>query len=289
MKLLKKLQEHQAGVLAVFTAALMWSTGGLFVKLVTFNAMQISFFRCAVAALVFAALFRRKLLQVNTLTFLNAFFYASVLTSYVIALKLTTAANAIFLQSTAPIYVLIFEPLILKTSYNRINIITIIVCIIGMFFFFLGKISPEHFEGNLVALFSGIMFAALFLGLRKNDHKYQLSSIFYGNVIVALICIPFLTGIENVNFSNLWKVSFLGVFQIGLAYAVFSYGLKRVLAIEASIISLIEPVLNPVWVFIGYGELPSFMAIVGGIIILSAITLRTVIMETPMMKGRFKR
>jgi drug/metabolite transporter (DMT)-like permease len=152
-----------------------------------------------------------------------------------------------------------------------------------MFFFFMGKISPEHFEGNLVALFSGIMFAALFLGLRKNEDKYQLSSIFYGNVIVALICIPFLSGIENVNFSNLWMVSFLGIFQIGLAYAVFSYGL-----IEASIIALIEPVLNPVWVFIGYGEIPSFMAIIGGIIILSAIMMRTLIMETPMLKGRFR-
>ncbi len=286
--MIKHLQEHQIGLLAVFTAALMWSTGGLFVKLVTFNAMQISFFRCAIAAAVFAILFRKKLLQVNTLTFVNAFFYASVLTAYVIALKLTTAANAIFLQSTAPIYVLIFEPIILKTSYNRVNIITIAVCIIGMFFFFMGKISPEHFEGNLVALFSGIMFAALFLGLRKNENKYQLSSIFYGNVIVALICIPFLSDIQNVNFSNMWMVSFLGVFQIGLAYAVFSYGLRRVLAIEASIIALVEPVLNPVWVFIGYGEIPSFMAIVGGITILSAITLRTVIMETPMMKGRFK-
>lgn len=286
--MIKKLKEHQAGLLAVFTAALMWSTGGLFVKLVTFNAMQISFFRCSIAALVFAVLFRKKLLLVNRFTFINAFFYASVLIAYVIALKMTTAANAIFLQSTAPIYVLIFEPIILKTSYNRVNIMTILICTIGMFFFFMGKISPAHFEGNLIALFSGIMFAALFLGLRKNENKYQLSSIFYGNVIVALVCIPFLSGIQELNFSNLWMVSFLGVFQIGLAYAVFSYGLRRVLAIEASIIALVEPVLNPVWVFIGYGEIPSFMAIIGGIIILSAITMRTLVMETPMFKGRFK-
>jgi len=284
----EKLQEHQVGLLAVFTAALMWSTGGLFVKLVTFNAMQISFFRCSIAALVFAVLFRKRLLRVNLLTFVTALFYAAVLTAYVIALKMTTAANAIFLQSTAPIYVLIFEPVLLKTSYNRVNILTIFVCIIGMFFFFMGKISTEHFEGNLFALFSGVMFAALFLGLRKNDPRYQLSSIFYGNVIVALVCIPFLKGIQDVNFSNLWMVTFLGVFQIGLAYAVFSYGLRRVLAIEASIIALAEPVLNPVWVYIGYGEVPSFMAIIGGIIILSAITLRTLITETPLFKGRFK-
>jgi len=284
----KTLHEHQKGLLAVFTAALMWSTGGLLVKLITFNAMQISFFRCAIAALVFAVLFRKRLLLVNTLTFITAMFYASVLISYVIALKLTTAANAIFLQSTAPIYVLIFEPVLLKTSYNRINILTIIVCIIGMIFFFMGKISPAHFEGNLIALFSGVMFAALFLGLRKNDNKYQLSSIFYGNVIVALVCSPFLSGIRDLNFSNLWMVSFLGIFQIGLAYAVFSYGLRRVLAIEASILSLVEPVFNPVWVYIGYGEIPSFMAIIGGIIILAAITARTLLLETPILKRRFK-
>ena len=195
--MIKKLSEHQAGLLAVFTAALMWSSGGLFVKLVTFNAMQISFFRCSIAAVVFAVLFRKRLLLVNTFTFINAFFYASVLIAYVIALKLTTAANAIFLQSTAPIYVLIFEPILLKTSYNRVNIITIIVCIIGMFFFFMGKISTEHLEGNLVALFSGIMFAALFLGLRKNEDKYQLSSIFYGNVLGVFLLAFFVKYVKS--------------------------------------------------------------------------------------------
>jgi DME family drug/metabolite transporter len=284
----KKLQEHQIGLLAVSTAALMWSTGGLFIKLVTFNAMQISFFRCSIAALVFATLFGKRLLLINTFTFINAVFYASVLIAYVIAIKMTTAANAIFLQSTAPIYVFIFEPIIAKTSYTRINIITIGVCAVGMIFFFMGRLSPGHFEGNLVALFSGVMFAALFLGLRKNEDKYQFSSIFYGNVIVAIVCVPFLSGIQDVNLRNLSMVSFLGVFQIGLAYAVFSYGLRRVLAIEASILALMEPVFNPVWVFIGYGEAPSFMAIIGGIVILSAIAMRTLVMDTPMLKGRFR-
>jgi DME family drug/metabolite transporter len=287
--MIRRLQEHQIGLLAVSTAALMWSSGGLFIKLVTFNAMQISFFRCALGALVFATLFGRRLLRINTFAFINAVFYASVLMAYVIAIKMTTAANAIFLQSTAPIYVFIFEPIIAKTSYNRINIITIAVCAVGMIFFFMGKLSPGHFEGNLVALFSGVMFAALFLGLRRNEDKYQFSSIFYGNLIVAVVCVPFLSGIQDVNFRNLSMVFYLGVFQIGLAYAVFSYGLRRVLAIEASILALIEPVFNPVWVFIGYGEAPSFMAIIGGMIILSAITVRTLIMETSVLKGRSKR
>ena len=248
------LSEHNKGILAVFITAILWSSGGLFIKLISLNAMQLSFFRCLIAAIVFGILFRKKLLIVNGFTFINAAFYAVVLTTFVIATKTTTAANAIFLQSTAPIYVLIFEPIINKTKLERINVLTIAVCFIGMIFFFLGEISPGHFAGNLVALISGIMFAAFFLGMRKNGKEYQQSSIFYGNIFVSIICIPFILDLKPLSLNDIWMVTFLGVFQIAFAYALFSYGLKRILAVEASIISMFEPVLNPVWVLIGYGE-----------------------------------
>jgi drug/metabolite transporter (DMT)-like permease len=286
---MKHLAEHQKGLLFVAFAALLWSSGGLLIKLVTFDAMQISFFRCAFASLTFFAVFRTQIFKANVFTLINSLFYASVLILYVLAMKATTAANAIFLQSTAPIYVLIFEPLLIKTKYEKINIISVATVFIGMVMFFIGKISSEHLEGNIFALLSGVFFAALFLGLKKNKPEYQFSSIFYGNVIVALVCIPFLSGITSVNLSNLWMVAFLGIFQIGFAYIFFSRGLKRVNAIEASLISLIEPVLNPVWVFLGYGEVPSLTAIIGGIIIISAISVRTFILEAPIMRARLKR
>src|SRR5690606_19961909 len=186
---------------------------------------------------------------------------------FVYATKETTAANAIFLQYTAPIYILIFEPIINKTTYEKINIITIILCFIGMTLFFMGELSPGRVYGNLLALLSGIAFAAFLLGMRKNKTDYQFSSIFYGNIIIALAGIPAIVEISAISFSDLWMVTFLGIFQIGLAYAIFSYGLKRVYAIEASLIGMIEPVLNPVWVFVWYGEVPSIIAIIGGIII----------------------
>lgn len=282
------LSEHQKGFISVFITAILWSSGGLFIKLISLDAMELSFFRCLIAAIVFALLFGKKLLVVNRFTFINAGFYAIVLTTFVIATKTTTAANAIFLQSTAPIYVLIFEPLINKTNYERINIITVTVCFIGMIFFFLGEISPGHLEGNFVALLSGVLFAALFLGLRKNGKEYQQSSIFYGNIIVTLICIPFILDLEPLSFSDVWMVTFLGVFQIAFAYAFFSYGLKRIIAVEASIIGMLEPVLNPIWVFIGYGESPSGWAIVGGLIIISAIVAKTLIGSSGFMKKRFR-
>jgi drug/metabolite transporter, DME family len=282
------LTQHQKGLLAVLLTAILWSTGGLFIKLISLTAMQLSFFRCLIAAIVFAIVFRKTVFSYNKLTLLNAFLYSIVLITFVLATKTTTAANAIFLQSTAPIYVFIFEPLINKTSYRRIDLITIFICFLGMFLFFTGDISPGHMEGNIIALCSGLAFASFFLGMKKNKPEYQLNSIFYGNVIVALFCIPFLFSMDILSFSDLWMVSFLGIFQIGLAYAIFTYGLKRVLAIEASLISLIEPVLNPVWVFLGYGEIPSLSAILGGIIIISAITVRTLISEIGFLKGRFK-
>ncbi len=285
---MQNLSEHNKGFLAVFITAILWSSGGLFIKLISLNSMQLSFFRCIIAAVVFGILFRKKLFVVNGFTFLNAAFYAAVLITFVIATKTTTAANAIFLQSTAPIYVLIFEPIINKTKQEKINVITIAVCFIGMIFFFLGELSPGHFIGNLVALFAGICFAAFFLGMRKNGQQYQQSSIFYGNIFVSIICLPFLFDMKPISFDDIWMVTFLGVFQIAFAYALFSYGLKRILAVEASIISMFEPVLNPIWVLIGYGEIPSYWAMVGGIIIITAITTRTIISNSDFIKTKFR-
>ena len=279
--------EHTKGILAVFLTALLWSSGGLFIKLVTLSPMQISFFRCLIATIVFAVLFREKILKLNPLALLNSFSYAAVLILFVIATKTTTAANAIFLQSTAPIYVLIFEPILTKTKWEKINIITIAVCFLGMILFFMGDLTPGDIKGNIAALLAGVAFAAFFLGMKKNDKQYGEASIFYGNIIVALICTPFVTEIRELSFNNLWMLLFLGVFQFAFAYALFSYGLKKILAVEASIISMLEPVLNPVWVFIGYGEVPSVYAIIGGLIIISAITIRTLLAGAPTLKRKF--
>jgi drug/metabolite transporter, DME family len=124
--------------------------------------------------------------------------------------------------------------------------------------------------------------------MRKNKKEYQFSAIFYGNILVFLFCTPYMFGIKNLSLNNFLMVSYLGIFQIGIAYIIFSYGLKKVLAIEASLISMIEPVLNPVWVFFGYGEIPSFMAIIGGLIIITAIMTRTFILGSPAVKGKLK-
>jgi drug/metabolite transporter (DMT)-like permease len=280
---MNQLPEHQKGIIAVLIAAVLWSTGGIFIKLISLHPLQITFFRAIFAATVFAIAFRKKAFVFNGMTFINGLFYAAILILFVIATKLTTAANAIFLQYTAPIYVLIFEPLINKTEFKKINVITILACFTGMVLFFMGGLSFNHYTGNLIALLSGVAFAAFLIGMRHNKHEYQFSTIFYGNIIILLFSIPSMLPLQSLSLRDFSMVAFLGIFQIGIAYAIFTYGLKRVFAIEASLISMIEPVLNPVWVVLWYGEVPSFPAIIGGIIIISAIGLRTFLLES----GRF--
>ena len=285
---MQNIADHRKGILAIVVTAILWSTGGIFIKLISLNAFQLSCLRSIFAAFVFIILFMKKLLEVNGFTFINAGFYAGILILFVMATKMTSAANAIFLQYTAPIYVLILEPLINKTKYRLINVVTILFCFAGMVLFFVGELSPGDMKGNIIALLSGIAFAAFLIGMRKNRPEYQFSSIFYGNVLIALICFPSLFSVEYFTLPDFGMVAFLGIFQIGIAYAIFSYGLKRVYAIEASLISMIEPVLNPVWVSIGYGEIPAFMSIVGGIIIVSAISVRAFILESPAIQKKLR-
>jgi len=270
---------HQKGIIAVVIAALLWSTGGLFIKLISLNSIQLSFFRSFFAGLVILLLFRGKALKFNGWSLMTGLFYAGVLVFFVMATKLTTAANAIFLQYTAPIYVLILEPLLLKTKFERINLITIVFCFIGMALFFVGKLSPGDIEGNSFALISGLCLTGMFLGMRKSGEDYKWSTIFWGNFFVALFCAYSLFDMPALSTNDFLMVGYLGIFQIGIAYVIFSYGINKVEAIEASLLAMIEPVLNPVWVLIGYGESPSIYAVAGGVIIVLAIALRTLMIE----------
>ncbi|MBM4177175.1 MAG: EamA/RhaT family transporter, partial [Ignavibacteria bacterium] len=146
--------------------------------------------------------------------------------------------------------------------------------------FFVGEITPAHFEGNIIALLSGICFAAFLIGVRKNSSEFTLPSIFLGNILVSLICLNSVFPSFLISANDFLMVAFLGIFQIGLAYALFSYAIKRIEGIEAALIAMLEPILNPIWVLLGYGEIPSLFAVIGGIIILTTIGIRAFVIET---------
>lgn len=270
----------------VVAAVTLWSLGGLFIKMTSVSGYEVNFGRCLFAALTIAVLTKFKALKADKFTIFAALFYVGALSFFALANKKTTAANAIFLQYTAPIYILILAPFVLKEKFRFSDLITVIVCLAGMILFFVdttpnAELSSEsQFIGNILGLASGISFGGYILLLRhpKALHQNPASSVFYGNVFACLVMLPFIIPNPSVWSGNdIFAVVILGVFQIGLAYFLFTYGVSQgVRSLDASIIGFIEPLLNPIWVFIFLREKPSSLAILGGVIILAAILLHTI-------------
>ncbi len=268
-------------LLLVVAAAIIWSTGGLFIKWTSLSGLELSFGRSLLAAITVAYFTRKEGFGINGVTAVASVLYAALLLLFVLSTKATTAANAIFLQYTAPLYVLILEPLFYKEKFRRRDLIVVVFCVIGMSLFFVGKLRPEDVTGNLLALGSGVCFAIYFLLLRHSRSREvnRASSVIYGNLLVVLIAapagIPALTGL---NTHDALSVLYLGVVQIGIAYTLFTLGMSRgIRSLDAGIVGYIEPVLNPVWVFLVLGERPSKWALVGGAIIITAVVVHTAV------------
>lgn len=268
----------------VVLAVILWSTGGLFIKLTTLDAFAVNAGRSLFAAVTVAIFTYKMGLKPDRFVLLKSLLYAGTLSCFVYANKTTTAANAIFLQYTAPIYILILAPLVLKEKFRVSDLITVTVCIGGMALFFLDssrtETAPNVFMGNIVALVSGVFFGLYILLLRHPAARREnpAVSVFYGNLIIVLIMLPLLAADPPQAFrsSDLAAIMFLGVFQIGIAYILFTTGLAGgVKPLDASIIGFIEPLFNPVWVFLFIGERPSNWAIIGGTIIIVTVLVHT--------------
>ena len=284
-------------VALVFMAVLLWSTGGLFIKWTTLDAFAVNAGRSLFAAITVAVFTYQKGLRLDRFTLLSSFLYAGTLTSFVYATKTTYAANAIFLQYTAPIYILIFAPLILKEKFRAADLLTVILCLAGMSLFFLESqnaetgLAPNVFLGNIAGLASGVFFGLYFILLRHPRslaNKNPAISVFYGNLLIVLLMLPIIFGAppERINSNDVFAILFLGIFQIGLAYVLFTKGIAGgVRALDASIIGFIEPLLNPVWVFLFLREKPSGWAILGGTIIIVAVIFHTLKQN----RARFRR
>jgi len=263
----------------VLAAAIIWSTGGLFIKWTTLSGLELSFGRSLLAAITVAIFTRREGFGINRITLLASVLYAALLLLFVLATKETTAANAIFLQYTAPLYVLVLEPIFYKEKFRQRDLITVIFCVVGMSLFFVGKLRPQDVTGNLLALASGVCFAFYFLLLRHSSARdvNRASSVIYGNLLVVLIAASAgLKALPSINLHDALSVVYLGVVQIGVAYTLFTLGMARgIRSLDAGIVGYIEPVLNPVWVFLVIGERPSQWALIGGAIIVGAVVVHT--------------
>jgi drug/metabolite transporter, DME family len=262
-------------VLFVAAAALLWSSGGLFIKIAPMPALAVACGRAIVASVFYLVVLRPDLRKARLAT---ALAYACCVVTFVTATRLTTAANAIFLQYTGPAYVLILSPLLLEEPFQRIDAVCVALSLAGMGLFFVDKLEAGQLAGNMIAVASGVFFAFTVLFIRRDEKSGTgdaMPSMTLGNLLAAAATAPFAGALLHVSARGALVLLYLGVMQLGVSYWLFARGSRRVPAAEASLISMLEPVCNPLWVALGTGERPGPWSIAGGAIVLGAVALRT--------------
>ncbi len=267
-----------ASRLRVLAAAALFSSGGAAIKAATLTAWQVASFRSAVAALALFLLMPEARRRPRMQVILVGVAYAGTMVLFVLANKLTTAASTIFLQSTAPLYVLLLSPWLLKEKVRPADLAYMAVLGLGMGTFFIGldpasATAPNPWLGNVLALLSGVFWALTVMGLRalgREGADWGPSAALCGNLIAAFGCLPMALPVVSSRPVDWAVVAGLGVFQIGLAYVFLIRGLRQVTALEASLLLLLEPVLNPIWAWLVHGERPGPWSLAGGLVILLA-------------------
>lgn len=254
----------------------------MLIKLVEWNAPAIAGMRSIIAALIIVAVYRQHLdYRWSRERMVTAVFYAATVFLFVVATKLTTAANAIMLQYTAPVYVALFSRWFLGEPTTRWDWLVVLVVLGGMSMFFFERLSIDNVYGITAALGSGFCFAWFVLWMRKQalnqSNTSFIESILWGNIFTALLGAPFMiNSLTSVSLESWIGLLCLGVFQLGLPYILYTYSIKHVTAFEAILLPVMEPLLNPIWVFLGTGETPGLWAFMGGLLVLMAVTLRSV-------------
>ena len=270
--------------LLILAAALLFSTGGAAIKSASLTSWQVACFRSGVAAVALLLLVPASRRLLHYRVWVAAAAYAATMILFVAANKQTTAANAIFIQSTAPLYLLLLGPWLLKEPIRRRDLAFMAVVAAGLSLFFFGAerivaTAPDPASGNLLALISGVTWAFTIAGLRwlgrKESDDLSLGMVAAGNLIAFAVCLPLALPVAHWRAPDVAVIGYLGVFQIGLAYVCISKGIRKVPAFEASGLLLIEPALNPLWAWLVHGESPSAWALAGGALILAATLVKS--------------
>ncbi|MFZ4568400.1 MAG: DMT family transporter [Bacteroidota bacterium] len=274
------MNSKSTAIIFLLCTAILWSTGGFLIKFIEWHPIAIAGGRSIIAALIMWAYVKKPKFTWSNIQIMGAVAYAFTVILFVIANKLTTAANTILLQYTGPIYVALFSYWFLKEKITSIDWITILTVILGMTLFFIEKLSPDGILGNFIAILAGIAFAWLALCLRKQKDGSPLESLILGNILTAIIGLPFIidTGIPSQQ--SMIALFVLGIFQLGIPYILYSKAVKYVSALDAVLIPVLEPILNPLWVFLLLGESIGMWPMIGGAIIIVAITTRSILYKT---------
>jgi len=291
------MENKNKAIIMLALAAVLWSTGGILIKLVEWNPVAIAGARSGISA-IFMFIYLKYMRKKNTgssklnikftkVKLIGACIYASTVILFVVANKLTSAANVILLQYTAPIWVAMFSGFVLNEKVRKADWTSIVCVMFGMGLFFVGDIDKGEMLGNILAALSGLALAGVILTLKLQEDGTAVEMTFLGNGITFLIGIPFML-LSVPSLTSIFGLLLLGVFQLGLAYVLFAESVRHVTAVEAILIPVIEPLLNPLWVFIFAGETPKIMAVIGGTIVILSVVVRSVYTSINDKKGKSK-
>lgn len=266
---------HATLMLAV--VAIMWSSGGLLIKLVNWNPLAIAGVRSLIASMVFVVylLYKKQKLLFSGQIFLTGAALAATMLLFVCANKLTTSANAVILQSSSPVHIIWISTLLLGKRYARRDFIAVALTMCGIILFFLGDLSFGHLLGNILGLISGVTMATMTICTnRLPDSTSASCALLLGHFLTALVGLPFLLMPGNVLSPDSFGYLFLlGVFQLGIPYLMYGLCAQDTSPLLCSLIVMLEPLLNPVWVFLATGELPGPTALLGSAVVLVTVTV----------------
>lgn len=273
--------------LAIAIAALIFSTGGAAIKFADFTGWQVASFRSGVAAITLLLVLPNVRAGMTRRAALVGVAYAATLVSFVLANRLTTSANAIYLQSTAPFFVLLLGPWLLRERVRRRDLPVIVAVLVGLALVMSGtdspsRTAPDPARGNLIALGSGLSYALMLCGLRWLGRGgvaagEALAAVVLGNVIACVATLAFALPAGSHGATDWMVIGYLGVVQIALAYLLVTYGIRRVPALDVSLLLLVETALNPLWTWLLLSEVPSLAALAGGAVIIGATVLQTIV------------
>lgn len=269
------VDDRRRSILYMIMVAVLWSIGGILIKLIQWNPMAIVSSKSILAALTMLIYIRKPRVSISKPQLLGALLYAANVILIVVANKLTTAANVVLLRFTSPVFVAILGFWILKEKIHLYDLITMLCVFGGMALFFIDNIDTGNILGNILAVMAGLFFAGVTISFRFQKNGSPIDTAFLGNLIAFVVTLPFVFQSIPDLMSIVWIFVF-GVVQLGISYILYTLAIIHLSALEAVLITVIEPILNPIWVFLLLGEKPSFNAVLGGLSIIITIVLRTI-------------
>jgi drug/metabolite transporter (DMT)-like permease len=263
-------------IFEMLLCAALWSIAGIFIKLIPWNSIVIAGIRSLIAGAVMFVYMRYKRIgfTADRRSMLGGLALCCTLTCFVAANKLTTAANSIVLQFTAPMFIVVFSVLFLKKKFSRSDIFAVVLTMLGISLFFFDQLTPGHLLGNCVAIVAGMAFAGYYMSLEGASESERMSAILMAHGLTFCVSIPFIA-LEppELGAAPVICIFILGVVQLGIPYVLLGRASGSCPPLACSLLGAVEPLLNPVWVFIFDGEAPGMWALIGGVVVVVTITV----------------